>query len=361
MTNLTTLPTPCPLSQSVNYTVMAESTSTNPQEQASDASTITRPILDGADIAVRGGTQPEDNRPVFFFDIDNCLYPRSYKIHHMMGKLIHQYFVNHLELTEEHAALLHRHYYTQYGLALSGLVRHHAINVLTYNSLVDDALPLTEILQPSPSLTHLLSDLRLSNTTSKLWLFTNAYITHAKRVVKLLGIEDFFDGVTYCDYVQGEKEGRLVCKPERGMFEKAMHDTGLVVGRDEGRCFFVDDSVANCIAARRFGWGGVVHLAEPEAEPAVEEGDDGQKERKKNSEAEEVAAAKQAEIEKEKERLGIKTITDLSELRVVFPGLFRNCGVPGEEKDRVGHEPLREETPGRQLPRRQETALLVEA
>ncbi|KAF8447065.1 Haloacid dehalogenase-like hydrolase-domain-containing protein [Terfezia claveryi] len=299
----------------------------------------------------------DDNRPVFFFDIDNCLYPRSYKIHEMMKELIQQYFVNHLELTKEDAAHLRRYYYTHYGLALSGLVRHHSINVLTYNSLVDDALPLTKILQPSPSLIHLLSDLRSSNTTSKLWLFTNAYITHAKRVVKLLGIEDFFDGVTYCDYVQGEKDGRIVCKPQREMFEKAMHDTGLVVGRDEGRCFFVDDSIANCVAARRLGWEGVAHLAEPEAEPIVEDGDDGEKEsEERNIEAEEVAAAKQAEIEKEKERLGIRTITDLSELRVVFPELFRTCG-PGEEKDRVGHEPLREETPGRQLPKRQETPL----
>lgn len=179
--------------------------------------------------------------------------------------------------------------------------------------------------------------------------------------MKLLGIEDFFDGVTYCDYVQGEKDGRLVCKPEREMFEKAMYDTGLVVGRDEGRCFFVDDSVMNCVAAKRLGWGGVAHLAEPEAGSVVGEGNGGEKEKEKRDiEAEEVAAAKQAEIEKEKESLGIKTITDLSELRVVFPELFRNCGVSGV-KDRVGHEPLREETPGRQLPRRQEMPLPVEA
>jgi len=267
------------------------------------------------------------------------------------------------ELTEEDATLLHRHYYTQYGLALSGLVQHHTINALAYNSLVDDALPLEKILQPSPSLTHLLFDLRSSNTTSKLWLFTNAYITHAKRVVELLGIKDCFDGLTYCDYVQGEKEGRLVCKPAQEMFEKAMRDAGMVVGRDEGRCYFVDDSVTNCVAARRLGWGGVVHLAEPEAESAMEEIGDGEEEEeeggKRNLGAEKAAAARQAEVEK-KEKLGIKTITDLNELRVVFPELFRSCGAPGEEKDRVGHGPLREETLERQLPRRQETPLLVE-
>ena len=29
-----------------------------------------------------------DDRPVFFFDVDNCLYPRSKKVHDHMQKLI---------------------------------------------------------------------------------------------------------------------------------------------------------------------------------------------------------------------------------------------------------------------------------
>jgi FMN phosphatase YigB (HAD superfamily) len=29
-----------------------------------------------------------DDRPVFFFDIDNCLYPRSKKVHDHMQRLI---------------------------------------------------------------------------------------------------------------------------------------------------------------------------------------------------------------------------------------------------------------------------------
>lgn len=50
----------------------------------------------------------------------------------------------------------------------------------------------------------------------RLWLFTNAYITHGQRVVKLLGIDDLFDGITYCDYGQES----LVCKPKIEMYEK---------------------------------------------------------------------------------------------------------------------------------------------
>jgi pyrimidine and pyridine-specific 5'-nucleotidase len=30
----------------------------------------------------------QDEKPVFFFDIDNCLYPKSTRVAHMMSDLI---------------------------------------------------------------------------------------------------------------------------------------------------------------------------------------------------------------------------------------------------------------------------------
>ena len=60
------------------------------------------PLLQPSSVPIGNSTSPAeanghgDTRPVFFFDIDNCLYPRSYKIHDMMKDLIHKYFVNHL-------------------------------------------------------------------------------------------------------------------------------------------------------------------------------------------------------------------------------------------------------------------------
>lgn len=61
---------------------------------------------------------------------------------------------------------------------------------------------------------------------------------HARRVIKLLGIDHLFNGVTYCDYAEGAKVGKLMCKPDGEMFEQAMCDAGLCVGRDENRCYF---------------------------------------------------------------------------------------------------------------------------
>ena len=141
-----------------------------------------------------------------------------------------KYFVTHLELSPHEATALHHKYYKEYGLAIEGLTRHHAIDPLEFNREVDDALPLEALLRPDPMLRKLLED--LDKKKVKLWLLTNAYVTHAKRVVKLLGVDDLFDGLTYCDYGQLP----LVCKPSPEMYEKAERDAGVP---STGHCYFV--------------------------------------------------------------------------------------------------------------------------
>ncbi|KAF2136781.1 uncharacterized protein K452DRAFT_236915 [Aplosporella prunicola CBS 121167] len=191
-------------------------------------------------------------KPVFFFDIDNCLYSKSTKVAEMMCDLIDKYFQTHLSLTQEDANSLHLRYYKDYGLAIEGLVRHHKVDPLDYNSKVDDALPLQDVIKPNPQLRRMLEDIDRSKV--RLWLFTNAYVNHGKRVVKLLNVEDQFEGITYCDYGAAE----FVCKPHKNMFAKAMQDAGVENPED---CYFVDDSFINCKAAKELGWTAA-HLVE---------------------------------------------------------------------------------------------------
>jgi pyrimidine and pyridine-specific 5'-nucleotidase len=140
--------------------------------------------------------------------------------------------VTHLSLSQKDAAALHQKYYRDYGLAIEGLVRHHTVDPLDFNSKVDDALPLEEILKPDPQLQKLLSDIDTSKV--KLWLLTNAHVSHATRVVKLLGVDHFFEGLTYCNYA-AEK---LLAKPHKDMFMKAMREAGVESVSD---CFFVGE------------------------------------------------------------------------------------------------------------------------
>ncbi|KAJ5084013.1 hypothetical protein NUU61_008592 [Penicillium alfredii] len=164
-----------------------------------------------------------------------------------------KFFVKHLALNSQDAHMLHQKYYKEYGLAIEGLTRHHKIDPLEFNYEVDDALPLDTILKPDPKLRKLLESLDTSKV--KPWLLTNAYINHAKRVVKLLGIDDLFEGVTYCDYGQLP----LVCKPSQEMYAKAEKEAGA---SSSDQCYFVDDSHLNCKHAHARGWA-TVHLVEP--------------------------------------------------------------------------------------------------
>ncbi|OAA32298.1 Pyrimidine 5-nucleotidase [Moelleriella libera RCEF 2490] len=174
-----------------------------------------------------------------------------------MAELIDKYFAKHLELPWDEAVRLHKEYYTNYGLAIEGLVRHHQIDPLKYNAEVDDALPLEDIIKPDEELRKLLED--LDKTKVRIWLFTNAYVNHAKRVVRLLGIDDLFDGLTFCDYSQQP----LICKPHPDMYRKGMEEAGAESVND---CYFVDDSYLNCTKAQEFGWT-VAHLVEESLSP----------------------------------------------------------------------------------------------
>lgn len=113
---------------------------------------------------------------------------------------------------------------------------HHKIDPLEFNQQVDDALPLEGVITPDPALRRLLAD--IDRTKIKPWLFTNAYITHARRVVRLLGVEDMFEGITFCDYGKWP----FVCKPHEEMFRKAEEESGA---SSVDGCYFIGSPTQN--------------------------------------------------------------------------------------------------------------------
>lgn len=207
----------------------------------------------------------------------SCFYPTC--IHSIPRTAAYnvtdQFFETHLSLTKEDANELHLKYYREYGLAIEGLVRHHKVDALEYNTKVDDALPLENVIKPNPELREFLQDIDKSKV--RMWLFTNAYVTHGKRVVKLLGIDDLFEGLTFCDY--GSE--KFYCKPHAEMFDKAMSEAGVKANENcyfVGKCswsrfmktrlYILDDSYINTKAAHERGWK-TAHLLD-ESDPAPE-------------------------------------------------------------------------------------------
>ncbi|ORY96747.1 HAD-like domain-containing protein [Syncephalastrum racemosum] len=186
--------------------------------------------------------------PVFFFDCDNCLYSKDLGILDLMRQKIVEYIIR-MGKTEEEAKRLRNEYHVKYGVALRGLMEEYDIDAIQYDKEVDGALPLEDIIKPDPELRQMLEDLKITK-----WVFTNAYYPHAERCIKLLGIDDQFEGMTFADYrVKG-----FSCKPELAAYEKAMKEADIT---DPKQCYLVDDSAANVDMAKSLGWTAV-HVAE---------------------------------------------------------------------------------------------------
>ncbi|THH11724.1 hypothetical protein EW145_g473 [Phellinidium pouzarii] len=212
-----------------------------------------------------------NERDIVWFDIDNTLYSASSRIADAMGERIHGYFTR-LGLDDKEASALHLKYFKTYGLALRGLVRYHDVDTLEFDRQCDQSLPLEDMIGPAPSIRKLLQDIDRSKV--RVWALTNAYVVHARRVLRILNLEDQFEGVVFCDY--GEKN--FYCKPEPEYFHSAMKKAGIT---DPTKCYFVDDSSSvpifdlydrfhlihyyietNVDAARRLGWGHCVYFCE---------------------------------------------------------------------------------------------------
>lgn len=201
------------------------------------------------------------DRKVFFFDVDNTLYRKITGIGELMRDYIRSYIEENLHLDADEAEKLHQRYYKVYGLAIEGLVREMHVDAMDYNAKVDDKLPLENHLKPDSRLIEMFD--KIDRTKWKLWLCTNAYRNHGLRVVRLLGIEKYFEGITYCDY----ERIPMICKPMPEFFETLMKVVGVRYDEEKHEvhppCYFVDDSEANVLASEKFGWQAF-HVCEPD-------------------------------------------------------------------------------------------------
>lgn len=161
------------------------------------------------------------------FDIDNTLYSKYTGIQKMMQESIMHYCVNEMDLDPVYAHELMEDYYQKYGLSIKGIMQDFPdTDPLRFNAMVDDSLPLQDALPgPDHQLRKLLLTLKQNKNIKKLWLFTNAYKNHAIRCIRILGIADLFDGITYCDYSAPPEN--IICKPDPRAFEMVKLQSGL--------------------------------------------------------------------------------------------------------------------------------------
>lgn len=216
-----------------------------------------------------------DERPVIWLDIDNTLYPASAGIAKAMGEKIHEYFFENsigvspeelahlpeaesVKLRHERAGDFHKKYYGTHGLALRGLVLHHNVDAMDFDQKCDQSLRLEDMIKPDPAVIQLLED--IDRSKYRIWGLTNAYTYHAERVLDILQLRHFCEGVVYCDYSRAGKDLKdLVCKPDPEFYHDALKQASVT---DPSTCYFVDDNRRNIDTAKDLGWGNCVHLHE---------------------------------------------------------------------------------------------------
>jgi putative hydrolase of the HAD superfamily len=176
---------------------------------------------------------------VFFFDLDDTLYPSTCGLWDAIRRRMTEYMVDRLDIPPDEVSELRQLYFEKYGTTLRGLQTHYQVDALNFLAYVHD-LPLKSYLRPDPELRKLLDRIQVQK-----WIFTNADHNHARRVLSELGLSSCFDGiidVCRLDYI---------CKPNPESYRQAMKIAGET---DPARCLFVDDSTRNLGPARELGF-----------------------------------------------------------------------------------------------------------
>jgi pyrimidine 5'-nucleotidase len=178
-----------------------------------------------------------------FFDLDDTLYPASTGLWEAIKERMTLYMRDRMGFDPAEISHVREKYYLQYGTTLRGLQANHVIDVQDFLAFVHD-LPLADYILPNPGLCEIVSALGTRNL-----IFTNADMAHARRVLKVLGLEACFENIVDVNAVAP------YCKPMPESFEIAMRVAGE---SDPTLCVMVDDLPRTTRAAREAGWYSIL-------------------------------------------------------------------------------------------------------
>ena len=174
-----------------------------------------------------------------FFDLDDIVYPAGNGIWEAFANRINEYVHLRFKLPMDEIPELRNRLFSTYGTTLRGLQLEYEVNTQEYLDFVHD-VPLDQFIDPNPGLLEV-----LQTYPQRKVIFTNADKNHAKRVLKILGIDQFFDSII--DVVSVAP----YCKPHPEAFRIALEIENL---QDGSGCVLLDDKAENLDTARQFGF-----------------------------------------------------------------------------------------------------------
>jgi putative hydrolase of the HAD superfamily len=181
------------------------------------------------------------------FDLDDTLYFRDGGLMQEMGHRIQTWLCDHLEVTWEEAITLRHEYYQEYGTTLGGLIVNHDVDTHDYLAFIH-GMPVEDYIAPSPVLDAMLGSIPLRKA-----VFTNATVEYARRVLRVLGVEDHFE------HVIGIEQVALRNKPYLDGYERML---ALLAARGS-ECIMVEDAARNLVPAKALGMKTVLVGGEP--------------------------------------------------------------------------------------------------
>ncbi len=190
----------------------------------------------------------------WFFDLDGTLYSDRTGLWPAISERITRYLQRRLGLDADAAQALRRRWVAAYGTTLQGLMHEHpqAADPADYFAFTHN-LPLEDYIAPDGRLREVLAAL-----PGRRWIFTNADAAHARRVLRLLGVEDLFVGIIDVFAVG------LQPKPAAQAYRRALRLAEAV----PAEAVLVDDRLQNLTAARPLGFFTVWVARHPERSAA---------------------------------------------------------------------------------------------
>jgi putative hydrolase of the HAD superfamily len=141
-------------------------------------------------------------------------------------------------ISPDAAHKLRQRYLDDYGTTLNGLLHNHDIDPIDYLDYVHE-FPIESMIEPDAALRQI-----LQTVLPRKYIYTNASLSHAARVLKHLRIQDLFEGIIdiiALDYLN---------KPLPESYSKALELAG---NPDPEKCMLVDDRSVNLIPAKDLG------------------------------------------------------------------------------------------------------------
>lgn len=182
-----------------------------------------------------------------FFDLDDTLYPSSTGLWHAIKERMNLFMREQLSIAEADIPILREQYFKTYGTTLRGLQEHHKVNTADYLAYVHD-LPLQDYLKPDPVVRNVIASLPTRNL-----IFTNADAPHARRVLKVLELDDLFEKIVDVNSIAP------YCKPMPESFAIAME---LADEPDPRKCVMIDDLLRTTRAALQVGMASLLYGSE---------------------------------------------------------------------------------------------------